>query len=893
MRWTSALRLRFRSLFRGRRLEEELDEELRYHFERLIDERIAAGASPREARYDALREMGGMEQRKEECRDARGLRLIQAVSSDLRYSVRQLRKAPVFTAAAVLTIAVGIGPNATIATVTGTVFRPLPVRDADRLTVLATTVSGRSRVWQRVAYPDLQDYKASATPFEDLAAWDLSAAGLTADGATDRVIATGVSGNYFSTLRLDPAVGRLILPSDGELGGTQPIAVLSHAYWSRRFGASPSIVGREVRLDGRPFTVVGVAAPDFHGTFTLLSSEVYVPLEVFQPEARFANRDALTVRVIARLKAGASLAQARASLETVARRLEADHPATNAGRRVSVYWERLARPEPQTASQAPVLAALFLMLVGAVLLIACANVLGLFLAKGLGRGHEMAIRRALGASRWDLVRLCVVEALVIASLGAAGGTLAGLALARTLASTAATPGFPLFLDVRLDWTTVGYLAILMVATALSIGVLPALRASRVDPRQQLAEGRTSTGGRRRQRIRTALAAAQIAGSVMLLVVCGLFIRSVRHLQAVDLSFDADRVLLASTDPGALGYDAARARAFYTALDAALEALPEVESASASVFVPFGASNSTPYIAAEGQPAPSSTTGWLADRHPVSGDYFRTIGTPLRRGRTFTAADTEGSPKVAVVNEALAARLWPNEDPIGRRLRSSDDPDAPIEVIGVVADARYRRGEIGGPAMPRLFVSVDQAEGLARTLHVRVRTAAADALTARVAETIRRLDPAVPVYDVYTLERQINDSGGGFGGVRGAAMITGILGLIALALALVGTYGVLSFTVRARHREIGVRMAFGLTPGRVFRMLLRESWSIALAGVAIGLALSFAAGKVMEGFLFGVVPYDPVTLLTVVLLMAAISTLVGVIPARTASRTNPIETLRYE
>ena len=893
MRWTSKLRLRLRSLLRSHRVEDELTEELQYHLDRLVDERMAAGASPRDARYAALREMGGMEQRREECRDARGLRLIEAVGGDLRYSLRQLRKYPMFTAAAVLTIAVGIGPNATIAALISSVFRPLPVSDADRLAVLATTVSGNPRIWQRVAYPDLQDYKASETPFTDLAAWDLSPVGLTADGTTDRLMATAVSGDYFTTLGLDAAAGRLILPADGELGGTQPIAVLSHSYWSRRFGASPSIVGREVRLDGRPFTVIGVAPESFHGTFTLLSSDVYVPLELFQPRERLSNRDVLAVRVIARLKPGVALDQARASLDTVARRLAADHPATNAGRGIRVYWERLARPEPQNASQVPALAALFLLLVGAILLIACANVLSLFLAKGLGRGREMAIRLALGASRSDLVRLCVVEALLISFLGAAAGAVAGVALARNLASVAATPGFPLFLDLQLDWTTVGYLGILMVVSTLSIGLLPALRASRVDPRRDLSEGRTSSEGRRRQLIRKGLAAAQIAGSVMLLVVCGLFIRSVQGLQSVDLGFDADRVLLASADPGAMGYDADRARAFYEALDTAVEALPDVESAAASAFVPFGTSNSTAHIAAEGGPAPSSTTGLLADRHFVTGDYFRTIGTPLVRGRSFSSADTRGSPKVAVVNEALAARLWPGEDPLGRRFRSSSEPDVPLEVIGVAPGAPYRRGEIGGPAGHRFFVSFDQFEVLARTLHVRSRTPGAGTLTASVTGTIRRLDPDVPVYDVYTLERQINDSGGGFGGVRGAAVITGVLGLLALTLALVGTYGVLSFTVRARTREIGIRMAFGLAPGRVFRLLLRESWSIALWGVAIGLALSFAAGRVTERFLFGVVPYDPVTLLTVVLLMVGISTLVGFLPARRASRTNPIETLRNE
>lgn len=893
MRWTRKLRLRFRSLFRGRRVEDELAEELQYHLDGLIADYIAAGASPDDARRAALREMGAIEQRKEECRDARGLRLIHAVLSDLRYSLRQLRKYPIFTAAAVLTIAVGIGPNVTMATIISSVFRPLPADDADRLAVLATTLSGNARIWQRLAYPDLQDYRAAATPFSDMAAWDLRAAGLTVDGRTDRVMATAVSGNYFSTLGLDPAAGRLILPSDGELGGTQPIAVLSHSYWSRNLGASPSVIGREVRIDGRPFSVVGVAPEEFHGTFTLLSSDLYVPLELFQSAARLSNRDVLAVRVIARVKPGVPLEEARASIETVAKRLEDDHPTTNAGRRIRVYWERLARPEPQGASQTPALAALFLMLVAAVLLIACANVLGLFLARGLGRGREMAIRRALGASRSGLVRLCVVEALVIAVFGASGGAVAGLALARGFAAVAAIPGFPLFLDFRLDWMTLSYVGFLLIISTLLIGLLPALRASRVDPRSDLSEGRTSTDGCRRQLMRKGLAAAQLAGSVVLLVVCGLFMRSVQGLQSVDLGFDASRVLLASTDPGAIGYESDRARSFYGSLDTAIEALPDVESAAASVFVPFGTGNSTPYIAAEGQPAPSSTSGFLADKHLVTGDYFRTIGTRLLRGRTFSTSDTSGAPKVAVVNEALAARLWPGEDALGRRFRTNSEADAPLEVIGVVPDAPYRRGEIGGPAVPRYFVSLDQFDAVNRTLHVRSRTAAAGTLTSSVTETIRRLDSAVPVYDVYTLERQINDGGGGFGAVKGAVLITGVLGLLALTLALVGTYGVLSFTVRARTREIGIRMAFGLTPGRVFRMLLRESWNIALFGIAIGLSLSVAAGKALEQFLFGVVPYDPLTLLSVVMLMGGISSLVGFVPARRASRMNPIETLRYE
>lgn len=693
-------------------------------------------------------------------------------------------------------------------------------------------------------------------------------------------------------LPLEPAAGRLILPSDGALGGVEPIAVLSHSYWTRRFGASASIVGRQVRIDGRPFTVVGVAPKDFHGTFALLSSDAYLPLELFQSKDRLSNRDVLSVRVIARLKPQMAIGQARASVEAVARRLEQDHPTTNAGRRVRAYAERLARPEPQDESRGLVLAALFLMLVGAILLIACANILGLFLARGLGRGHEMAIRMALGASRWDIVRLCLVEAFLIGLLGAVTGAVAGLAVARGLAAAAAVPGFPLFLDLKMDWEAIAYVAVLLIAATMLIGLLPAIRASHIEPHRDLGS-RVSTDGRRRQSIRTGLAVAQMAGSVVLLVVCGLFIRSLQGLQSVDLGFDAARVLLASTDPGAVGYDAVRARAFYESLDAELEALPGVASVATSVFVPFGTGNSTAYVGADAQPAPSSTTGILADRHYVSGDYFQTIGTPVLQGRTFDTRDIPGSQAVAVINEALAARFWPGQDPVGHRFRTNSAPGSWLEVIGVVHDASYRRAEVGGAAVPRYFVSVAQFEYATRTVHVRSRSGAPETLAPAVQAAIRRVDPAVPVYDVFTLQQQVGDSGGGFGSAKSAAAITGGLGVLALVLALVGTYGVLSFSVRARRREIGIRMALGLEASRVFRILLWDTWRIALFGMAIGLTLSVGAGKAMEGLLFGVVPYDPVTLVAVATAMLLVSTLVGILPARKAARVNPSEVLQYE
>lgn len=883
-----------RGLGRRSSVERELDAELRFHMEARVEDLVERQELTRdEAQRRARLEFGSAEKYKEESREARGLRWFDALRGDFRYAFRQLRRHPVFSIAAVLTLAVGIGPNATMMTIVSSVFRPLPVPAAEQMTTLAMTLANNPRIWQRLAYLDYLDYKSQSDAFTDLAAWDLSPIGLTADGQTDRLIATVVSGNYFSTLSVAPATGRLILPSDGDLGGIEPIVVISHSYWMRRFGGNPTVVGREVRINGRPFTIIGVAPERFTGTFALITSDAYLPLQLFRSEARFSNRDVLSVRVVGRLRSGITLEQSRASIDAVSRRLAHDYAGTNTGRRVLVYSERMARPEPQSASQAPMLAAFFVALVAAVLLVSCANVLGLFLARGMGRGREMALRVTLGGTKWHLMRLCLVEAFVIALTGAGIGTGLGVLLARA-GEAAAPPGIPLTLDFRMDWGTLGYIAILLVVSTLIVGLLPALRASLTAPGNDLSGGRTSTAGHHRQVMRKGLAVAQMTASVALLVVCGLFIRSVQQLQLADLGFDKGRVLLASADPSAVGYDASKARAFFESVDAALETLPGVASAADAVFVPFGSGNSVSYVAAEGGPLPSSATGILAENNFVSGDYFDVVGTPLERGRTFNTSDTKETPPVAVVNHALAARLWPNEDPVGKRFRTSNNSASFFTVVGVAQDALYRFNEIGGAVVPRFFLSfvqIDQAG--ARTLHVRAQSVPPETLAATIETTIRRVDAAVPVFDVYTLDHQIGDSSGGFGAAKGAAMVTGMLGLLALVLALVGTYGVLSFTVAERTREIGIRLALGCEPTRVFRMLLKETWLIALLAIISGLVLGVAAGRMMGGFLFGVVPHDPPTILTIVAGIGFISTLVGFLPARRASKVDPVKTLRYD
>ena len=894
MKAWAKLRSLSRSLTRRSDVEQEMAEELRFHLEARA-EHIATrhGVSHDDAMRQAQLEFGSLEAHKEEGREALGLGWVDAVSGDVRYSVRQLRRYPFFTLSAVLTLALGIGPNATMASLINSVLSPLPVANPGELTVLATTQRGNSRIFQRLAYPDYRDYRTAAGAFADLAAWDLNQVGLTAEGQTDRLTVGIVSGNYFSMLGLNPAAGRLISPGDDTTAS--PLAVvLGHAYWVRRFGADTSVVGREVRVDRQLATIVGVAPGGFEGTFKLARMDAYLALASMVEPSRLANRDALSVRVLGRLRPDASLREAQAAVDTIAGRLEQQYASTNNGRRVRVFSQRLAATGPQNADQFPILILFLMLLVSGVLLIAGKNVLGLLLARALHRQREMAVRAALGASRWKLVRVCLVEALLIGIVGTVVGGLAGLTLARRLATMASTPGFPIYLNVAVDWRVFAYLTIVMLVSTLVIGLIPALRASRVEPRGGLAEGRTLTPGRNRHRTLGALTVAQIASSVVLLAVCGLFMRSVAGLESADLGFEDDRILLASTDPSAVGYDEAKMRGLYRSADAALEALPDVERVAQSAFAPFSSSNSTPYVAADGNPSPTSLTGILADRHFVSSDYFQTIGTPLLRGRSIADTDREGSPPVAVVNQTMAARLWPGENAIGKRFRETAGTEALVEVVGIVPDARYRRDEMNGAAMPRYFLSIDQFFQGARVFHVRVAGRVTPQTTAaEIQSALRQQDDSVPVYDVFPLAYQVSFGPNGFGGTRSLALVTAVLGATALALALVGLYGMLSFAVGQRTNEIGIRMALGAHPGHVVSMVLRRTWGLTLSGLVLGLGLSLALGQAIRGLLFGVGPYDAATIGGVTFLIGLVSTVVGYLPARRASRIDPVVALRHE
>lgn len=746
-------------------------------------------------------------------------------------------------------------------------------------------------MFQRVSYPDYEDYVAAGTPFQDMAAWDLDQVSLEADTHTERVLISTVSGNFFSMLGIAPAAGRLIGPADDVSGG--PLAaVLSHGYWVRVLDADPSVVGRTIRVDGQPCVVLGVAPEGFTGVFKLVRVDAFMPLRVRVPAARLANRDDLSVRVLARLLPGVSLRQGQAVLDTVARRLEADHRETNEGRRVRVYSQRLASSEPQSADMTVALSVFLIALVGIVLLIACGNVLGLFLARGLQRQREMAIRAALGATRWQLARLCLAEAWVIAAAGAVVGAVGGVAFVRRAASAAAPPGFPLYVDVHMNWHVFAYVAGTLFVSAAVIGMAPAWRASHIGPGEDLY-GARGTATPRRQRARAALTIAQLAGSVAMLVVCGLFMRSLGYLESAELGFDRAKIVLATVDPTSAGYDEVQTRAFYQRVASDIDVLPGVAGVAQALSVPFGNSGSTARVAAEVDAAPTSVTGLLADRYVVSANYFETMGTSMVGGRSFSTADSAESPAVAIVNAQMAQTLWPGDIVVGRRFRESANGGRLVEVIGVVANARYRLDEIGGAAVPRYFLSVDQIFQPTRVLHVRVPRGVTPQMVSAIQSAVARVDPSVPVSDVFSLDHQVRFGSAGFGGTRGLSVVTGILGGIALLMALVGTYGLLSFSVAQRQREFGIRLALGARPVQIVGVVIRQWAVLIVAGLAGGLVFAAAGASALRALLFGVSPLDMVAFLGVALTFGVVALVAAALPVWRATRIDPLTMLRAD
>jgi predicted permease len=815
------------------------------------------------------------------------------VLQDVRYGFRMLARSPGFTAVAVVSLALGIGVNTAIFSLFNAVLiRPVPV------------VGEQSRlVWLRApsSYPDYQDYREQARGFEGMAAAtgtrDFS---LTRGGEPEMVRGEFVTANYFEVLGVGAQSGRTFLEEEGR--EPAPVVVLSHDLWRTRFGADPALVGRQVTLNGLGFTVVGVAPERFVGTEVGLNRDLWVPLStepLLNPQVAgrmetgegadiLRRRNTHWLAVFGRLGAGVTREQAGAELGGIARRVaeaqrgRVDHETL---RRVELL-SMSGGMDPRDQEEALPVAGVVMGVVGIVLLIACANIAGLLVARAAARRRETAIRQALGAGRARLVRQWLTESVLLGLLGGAFGLLLAL-WANDLLLFYAHQTPLAALDLRLDYRVLTFALCVSVGSGVVFGLAPALQASRLDIVTALkTEDALARASSRRSRLRAAFVTAQVTLSVVLLVCAGLFIRSLQSAHTIDPGFRVERALTVPVDLGLLRYGAEEGRGFYRELLARVESQPGVEGASLVRFAQLGFSFAQGQVFAEGR-ASAVGDGLSAGFNVVGPRYFRTMNTTLVRGRDFTEADREGAPAVAVVNETLAASLWPGEDPLGKRLSFEGAGGPFLEVVGVARDGKYR--SLGDRPRPYLFRPLMQSYEPRMTLVVRTKGEPL-ALAGAVREQLRALDANLPLGEVKTLEEQFELS---LLPARAAAWTLGSFGLLALALAAIGVYGVVSYTVAQRTREIGVRMALGAGRADVLRLVLGEGLSVVGVGLAVGLLLAFAATRLVEGFLYGVGATDPLTFAGVPLVLGAIALVAGYLPARRATRVDPLVALRYE
>jgi len=883
------------AFFVKQRLDADLDEELQTHIDFAVEENLKSGMSPQQARTSALRAFGGMTQVKERRRVQRGLPFLEVFVQDIRFALRQLGKSPGFTATAVLTLAVGIGANTAVFSIVNSfLFRPLPVKDPAHLVVIAYQ-DPKANYPHELSNADLQDFQAHSEVTSDMTAFLVNFAGLSTGKRSERVLVTFAKGNYFSSLGIQPALGRLFLPREGETPGADPVIVLGYSYWMRRFNGDPSIVGKSVDLNGMPATVIGVVPKTFFGTFYIVESDAYAPLGMFAGSGGsptlLTDRKDRQLRVLAHLLPGVSIQTARTSLQLTANNLARAYPETDAGLQMDVIPEKLARPEASSASAWPLIAAVFLGLVGLVLIVTCVNVTNLLLSRASIRAREMAVRSALGASRLRLFRQLLTESFLLSTFGAMGGAAIGVGLMKWIETIRLPGDAALRTSQPFDWHMFLFVALVAAVAGLLAGLVPALRATRTDPNDTLREtSRGFTGSAAPNRLRSALVIAQTAGSLVVLIMAALFLRSLQRAEKADLGFKPDHLVNFTMDVQELGYDEQRGVNFYRQLGDRVRALPGIQSAAFAYSIPMGyygaGLNALWSESQRGLPANKVTSVRF---NMVDADYFRTMGIEIVSGRAIDDRDRSNTQLVAVINENLARELWPGKDAIGHDFRrlSGDGPD--IEVVGV---AKYSKVNfIAEDPAPYFYVPLTQNYTSVRVLHVRSTLLPAEVVR-EVEAQARALDANLPVFDVMPMTESL-EGGNGFFFLRLAATFAGTLGGLSLLLAVVGMYGVISFSVNERVRDIGVRMALGAQHQNILVMVLRQGMKLVAAGLALGVALSVGLSRFVAGLLVNTGTLDPLAYASASLLLVAVAALACYIPARRATSIDPMQALRTE
>jgi predicted permease len=862
--------------------ERRMSEEIEAHLDLQTAENIRAGVPPAEARRLAVLKFGGVEAIKEQYRDERGLPFLESLGQDLRHALRQLRRAPIFTLTATLSLAAGIGATAAMFTLVDRVLlRRLPVSDPQHLVYVTDQriLTGRSPTFSYPFYKGLEDNGILA----GVAARSGLAANASTDGQAARARAELVSGTYFGVLGVSAQVGRVLTADDDRTPGAHPVAVISDGYWRRTFGRDPEVAGRTIRINSGVFTVVGVAAEGF------ICIELGLPTDIWLPMAmqREAGRDFFTdarsnwLEIIGRLKPGTTAEAAAAALSA---RLDGQPPAAQqpaSGPKRQIMIVPAGQGNPALRRELGPALQVLMVLTAVMLLLECFTLASLLVMRSLARQKETAVRLALGARQSHLVRQHLAETVTLAAFGG----IAGLAVAPWVTSfLVASYPTELRLDTTIDPRVFGFALLVSLLTGLLVGLAPILASSKSGV--ALASwhaSRTPTGTRRHLLLRDVIVTSQIAASLAMLVVAALLVQSLRGLTAIDRGFSGGGVLLVSIDPGSAGYDAARIEAFWRAALERVGQIGGVRSVSLARTVPLAPGR-------QRQPLQNPSSGESAeiDINFVGPRYFETIGVALVKGREFDDRDGKTSRPVAIVNERLAERFWPGQDPLGRNLRIGRSGSMPAEVIGVVKDVKYR--ELRSDADAMLYTPILQTTSTsAMTLHV-LGDGQATALAGTIRRELHALDPALPAFGIRTIADQVDAF---LAQPRQAAALTGGFGLLALILSAIGVYGVTAMAVRRQTHDIGIRVALGARPGQIVRMIGRRGLVVVAAGVALGLLGSRVLARLAGALLYGVTPTDAATFAGMSALLVLVSLAAIYIPAAAATRLDAARAMRCD
>jgi len=816
---------------------------------------------------------------------------MDSLIKDIRYAVRGLMQRPGFVAIAVITLALGIGANTAIFSLVNTVLlRTLPVDRPGE--IVSVSSRGKDDSFSAFSYPNYVDFRDRNEVLSGLLAYRFVPISLSRGGANERIWGYEVSGNYFDVLNVKAIRGRTFLPEEDKTPLSHPVIVVSHESWQRRFGGDPNLVGSDVLLNNHQFRVIGIAPEGFKGTEVIYKPEIWVPrsmIEWVEPGATWIdNRNAKNFFTVGRLKPGVSSRQAEAALNLFAQQLAKEYPDTNEGQTISVGPTGFIIPDLRGA----VVSFTWVMMaaVGLVLLVTCTNLAGLMLARATDRRREIAIRLAMGANRLRLIRQLLTESILLSFIGGAAGIVLALWIVKALLALKPPIDFPLAMDIDVDWRVLLFSLAVSLAAGAIFGLAPALQATRPNITTTLKDT-AAQGGAARTRLRSVLVVAQIAISLMVLIAAGLVVRTLQQLQTMNPGFDPQNALTMSFDLGLQGYDKAHGQQFYRQLNERVAALPGVESAAIGDYVPLSLNFNSSNIFIEGKPAARGENVPLAMVASVGPQYFKTLGTSIVHGREFTDQDQEKSELVAVVNETFVRRLFPElqsgAEAVGKRF-SFGGPDRPLRrIVGVAKDGRY----FNIAEDPRMFAWSPMAQDYSSNGTLIVRTKSnPEAMFGAVRGQMQAIDPNLPLFDVKTLTVHMQLA---LFPARVAASVLGVFGLVALMLSAIGVYGITSYAVAQRTHEIGVRLALGAQLSDVLKLVLRQGLRLTIIGAAIGVFGAYLAMRAITSVLYGVSATDPFTFVVVSLLLVAVALIASYVPARRATKVEPLVALRNE